>query len=62
MNRLLELRKKADETGDSMSKKTGYSRTSIYRWEEGINYPTLPAARDLANFFNTTVDDIWPLN
>lgn len=54
MNRLRELRIKADMTLDDIQKQTGINRGTYNNYETGKTEPKLKTALSLANFFHVT--------
>ena len=52
------LRKKADITQEKLANHLGISFQAISRWESGNSYPDLEMLPAIANYFNTTTDQL----
>ncbi len=55
---LKSLRIERNLTQVDLAKIVGVSQATIYFWESGTNEPTLSYLIKLANFFETTIDDL----
>lgn len=56
MLRLKELRKQTNSTQKDIARITGYQQTLISKWECGEREPDCSALKNMANYFNVSVD------
>lgn len=56
--KLQKLRKDKNLTQEQLAEKLYISRTAISKWESGRGYPNLDSLKDLANIFNTSIDEL----
>lgn len=56
MKRILELRQKKQLTQQQLADALNVSQQSIHKYENGICSPTIEGLRDMADFFDTSVD------
>ncbi len=54
--KLQELRKQKGLTQDELAEKLFVSRTAVSKWEMGRGYPNIESLKDIAKFFDVTVD------
>lgn len=59
MNRLKEIRKKHRITAKQLATAVGVSRSNISMIELGLRKPNIILAKRLADYFNTTIEDIF---
>ena len=59
MNRLKELRAERNLTQKAVAKAVGITTSYYGMIELGVRQPSLSLALDLAEFFNTSVEDIF---
>ena len=52
------LRKRKDITQEELAEHLGISFQSISKWERGEGYPDITMLPDLADFFNTSIDEL----
>ena len=55
---LVNLRKANNMSQEALAEKLGVSRQTIYKWENGVTYPDMAYAMDIAKVFNVTVDSL----
>lgn len=55
---LINLRKANNMSQEALAEKLGVSRQTIYKWENGVTYPDMAYAMDIAKIFNVTVDSL----
>lgn len=58
-DRLRFLRKEKKVTTEQMAKELGFSRATITNYENGHRIPDRKNMKLIADYFNTTVDDIF---
>ncbi len=58
-NRLVEYRKKNGYSQDRLAEILGVSRQTIISIEKGKYSPSLPLAFELANVFQTTIEELF---
>ncbi|MDQ0155712.1 helix-turn-helix transcriptional regulator [Robertmurraya andreesenii] len=58
-NRLVEYRKKHGYSQDRLAEILGVSRQTIISIEKGKYSPSLPLAFELANVFQTTIEELF---
>lgn len=56
MKRLLELREEMQISQQKLAEQIGIFQQSIHRYEHGLNEPDIETLKNIANFFNTSVD------
>ena len=56
--KLKELRKQKDLTQEELAEALFVSRTAISKWESGRGYPSLDSLKEIAKFFEITVDEL----
>ena len=56
--KLQELRKQKGITQFELAKSLYVSRTAISKWESGRGYPNIESLREIAKFFNISVDEL----
>ena len=56
--KLQELRKSRGLTQEKLAESLFVSRTAISKWESGRGYPSLDSLKEIARFFNVTIDDL----
>lgn len=56
MKRILELRQKKKLTQQQLADILNVSQQSIHKYENGICSPTIEGLRDMAEFFDTSID------
>lgn len=56
--KLKELRKQKDLTQEELAEALFVSRTAISKWESGRGYPSLDSLKEIAKFFELTVDEL----
>ena len=60
--KLQELRKKKGLTQEELAKSLYVSRTAISKWESGKGYPSIDSIKDIAKFFDVTIDQLLSSN
>ena len=60
--KLQELRKKKGLTQEELAKSLFVSRTAISKWESGKGYPSIDSIKDIAKFFDVTIDQLLSSN
>lgn len=58
MSYIRYLRKKSHLTQSQLADILGVTQTSVSQWESGRNFPDIKTARRMADFFDTTLDQI----
>ncbi|HHU12520.1 MAG TPA: helix-turn-helix transcriptional regulator [Clostridiaceae bacterium] len=58
MSYIRYLRKKSHLTQSQLADILGVTQTSVSQWESGRNFPDIKTARRMAEFFDTTLDQI----
>lgn len=58
MSYIRYLRKKSHLTQSQLADILGVTQTSVSQWESGRNFPDIKTARRLADFFDTTLDQV----
>ena len=61
-DKLIHHRKQSHLTGDKISKIMGVCRTTYWRWEKGISYPSRMQIRTLAKVLEISVSDFSDLD
>ena len=56
--KLQELRKNRKLTQEELAEILYVSRTAISKWESGRGYPSIDSLKQIALFFNVTIDDL----
>ena len=56
--KLQALRKKKGLTQEELAASLYVSRTAISKWESGRGYPSIDSLREIANFFDITIDEL----
>ena len=56
--KLQQLRKKKELTQEQLAEKLYVSRTAVSKWESGRGYPNLDSLKDIAGFFDLSLDDL----
>ncbi len=56
--KLKYLRKQKNLTQEQLSDKLFVSRTAVSKWESGMGFPSIDSLKDIANFFEISVDDL----
>lgn len=56
--KLQELRKSKGLTQEKLAESLFVSRTAISKWESGRGYPSIDSLKEIACFFNVTIDDL----
>lgn len=56
--KLQELRKERGLTQEELSKILFVSRTAVSKWESGRGYPNLDSLKQIAKYFNLSVDEL----
>ena len=56
--KLKELRKNKNITQDELAEKLYVSRTAVSKWESGKGYPSIETLKDLAKFYDISIDDL----
>lgn len=56
--KLQELRKNRKLTQEELAEILYVSRTAISKWESGRGYPSIDSFKQIALFFNVTIDDL----
>ena len=60
--RLKNLRKNANVTQEQLAEYLGISYQAVSKWETGIGLPDISLLPRIANFFETTTDELFGLN
>ena len=60
MNRLKDMRKARNLTVNEVAKAIGITQPALTRIENGHRNPSLHVAFRLANFFNVSLEDLFP--
>ncbi len=55
---LINLRKANNMSQEALAERLGVSRQTIYKWENGVTYPDMAYAMDIAKIFNVSVDTL----
>lgn len=53
------LRKSSKLTLRQLAERIDVCFTSIYHWEAGTKYPTLPHLKKLCDYFGVKIEDLW---
>lgn len=56
--KLQELRKQKNLTQEELAEQLFVSRTAVSKWESGRGYPNIESLKNIANFFDITIDDL----
>ena len=56
--KLQELRKQKGLTQEQLASVLYVSRTAISKWESGRGYPSIDSLKDIARYFNISIDDL----
>lgn len=56
--KLQELRKQKGLTQEQLASVLYISRTAISKWESGRGYPSIDSLKDIARYFNISIDDL----
>lgn len=57
--KIATLRKQKDITQEEMANAIGTSAQAISKWERGKNYPDIELLPIIADFFSTTIDNLF---
>ena len=57
-DKLQELRKNMGFTQEELASALYVSRTAISKWESGRGYPSIDSLKEIAKFFNVTIDEL----
>ena len=57
--KIATLRKQKDITQEEMANAIGTSAQAISKWERGKNYPDIELLPIIADFFGTTIDNLF---
>ena len=57
-DKLQELRKNMGFTQEELARALYVSRTAISKWESGRGYPSIDSLKEIAKFFNVTIDEL----
>ena len=57
-DKLQELRKNIGFTQEELARALYVSRTAISKWESGRGYPSIDSLKEIAKFFNVTIDEL----
>ena len=60
--KLQELRKQKGVTQEQLASVLYVSRTAISKWESGRGYPSIDSLKDIAKYFNITIDELLSSN
>ena len=60
MNRVREMRKLHNLSAKEVANEIGLSRPALSLIERGYRNPSIQVAFDLANFFGTSVEELFP--
>ena len=60
--KLQNLRKSKGLTQEELAELLFVSRTAISKWESGRGYPNIDSIKEIANFFNITIDELLSSN
>lgn len=58
-NKMMEYRKKFGYSQDKLAEKLGVSRQTIISIEKGKYNPSLPLAFEIAQIFNSKIEDLF---
>lgn len=56
--KLQELRKQKGLTQEDLASALYVSRTAVSKWESGRGYPSIDTLKEIATFFNLTIDEL----
>lgn len=56
--KLQKLRKQKNLTQDELASALFVSRTAISKWESGRGYPSIDSLKEIAKFFDVTIDEL----
>ena len=56
--KLQALRKQKNLTQEELAQHLFVSRTAVSKWESGKGYPNIDSLKQIATFFDTTVDEL----
>ena len=56
--KLQNLRKQKNLTQEALARELFVSRTAVSKWESGKGYPNIDSLKQIATFFDTTVDEL----
>ena len=56
--KLQALRKQKNLTQEELAQRLFVSRTAVSKWESGKGYPNIDSLKQIATFFDTTVDEL----
>lgn len=62
MNYIRYLRRKKQLTQGQLAEILGVTQTSVSQWENGRNLPDIRVARKLADYFDTTLDQVMSVS
>lgn len=62
MKRIKELRENKGMSQQALADKLNLSQQSIYKYENGLAEPSISTLKELAHFFNTSIDYIVEFN
>lgn len=57
--KIATLRRQKDITQEEMANAIGTSAQAISKWERGKNYPDIELLPIIADFFSTTIDNLF---
>ncbi|MBE6138045.1 MAG: helix-turn-helix transcriptional regulator [Erysipelotrichaceae bacterium] len=57
-NKLRELRKNKNITQEELASKLFVTRTAVSKWESGKGYPSIETLKDIANFYEVSIDSL----
>jgi len=57
--RITELRERAGLTKTQVADKLGVHRSTVCKWETGVNKPTADGLLKLADLFHCSVDELY---
>lgn len=57
--KIRKLRQRDKRTQDDLARELGVSAQAVSRWEKGICYPDMELLPSIANYFNTSIDELF---